>query len=684
MKASYFASRAGTLFLAICRSAAIPCSSLGVDAPSRVEDTAGANKMAEAVDCSAGDFSVDWAGFVTVENTITVVNGTTLTVTGASNGSSFVAGANKTSLFQVVGGTLHLSRLTFVDGASDMGGAISAIDSTVTVDSCTFFRNTALYHGGATYLYTASLEAQNTTFIANTAAYSGGAIAAENSSVTLVNRSRLQDNVAIRKGGGVSAESCSSGNNSVGGGVSLLTSALKIFDTIFVDNRATVGGAIGATSSSVIVNTGARSEYAKAHCGENTRLEAASICVVYFSGNRGGCNGGAVFLYASTFEAHNTTFVGNSAMKDGGAVAAEISTLKASGAVFVNNTADNFGGAIVASNDAAVYFANTTTFEQNSANYGGAALLHSAIMFVEGESYFTNNSARESGGANSDRESGGAVYQCRSEIQVTGAVLMEANKAFAGGAMRVFDDSTLRVSGSITFLNNNAVEGAGMWVSQRSYVVVTGSCTFEGNQAENGAGLVLYKATTHFLSGSLAKFSNNTSVAAGGGIASFGGGNVILEGCASFTNNSAQLGGGMSVSGGSNVTIAGGDVIMTGNTASSSGGALYLESPNSAHIAGVNFVGNTAKEIGGAVSTVSAGALVTADADDFPKGTLALTHLTAEVMQRSATFSNCVLAENKADLSGGAVFVSGGFVSFASCNFHHNRAGENLDDFCNR
>ena len=94
----------------------MPCNSSQLVVPPIVEDTEGANQLAEAVNCSGGSFDVEWVGSVKLETAIRVLDGTTLSVTGAFDGSSRIDGFNETSLFDVIGGNLHLSKLTMVNG----------------------------------------------------------------------------------------------------------------------------------------------------------------------------------------------------------------------------------------------------------------------------------------------------------------------------------------------------------------------------------------------------------------------------------------------------------------------------------------------------------------------------------------------------------------------------------------
>ena len=115
------ATHALMLSFAVWRSAAMPCTLWQRSIPERVDNTSGASLLAEAVNCSGGSFDVEWAGLVEITQPIRVMNGTTLTVSGAPDGSSILDGANETSHFEVsqfrveiviLDQTTRISRLT--------------------------------------------------------------------------------------------------------------------------------------------------------------------------------------------------------------------------------------------------------------------------------------------------------------------------------------------------------------------------------------------------------------------------------------------------------------------------------------------------------------------------------------------------------------------------------------------
>ena len=120
-------------------------SSRNVVIPSVVDDTAGALQLAEAMGCvDNGSHTVEWVGSVMLETPIVVNGATSLIVTGAEDGSSWVDGASEQSLFTVRhGGTLSLSGLNLIRGNNYSGGAIYSHTSSIRVTNCSFSGNSA-------------------------------------------------------------------------------------------------------------------------------------------------------------------------------------------------------------------------------------------------------------------------------------------------------------------------------------------------------------------------------------------------------------------------------------------------------------------------------------------------------------------------------------------------------------
>lgn len=241
---------AGLLSLAAGQtsSGTVACAASALLGPSSlvVEDTAGAFRLAQAVNCSGGSFDVAWIGNVMVDETIHVLEGTTLNITGSADGTSIADGGGQTPLFKVDkgGGVLHLSDLTLANGSAEFGGALLAIEATITLNGCTFLANDASESGGAVLLFASELDAKDVSFARNSAQYIGGAVYADGSRITLDGLLSFFEN---------KVDGDSDLDSSIGGGVYLFDSSVTAAGRVeFVGNAAMNGGAAYVDTSTLV------------------------------------------------------------------------------------------------------------------------------------------------------------------------------------------------------------------------------------------------------------------------------------------------------------------------------------------------------------------------------------------------------------------------------------------------
>ena len=132
-----------------------------------VNDTQRAQSLAKALNCSGGRFEVEWYGNILVNQTLTVLGGTVLNVTGVGSDAS-MDGGGTTGLLIVINSSLHLSNIVLVNGNSTSGGAIAALGSGVVLNQTSFIGNTAKYNGGALFVAGGStLASGNETYFTN-------------------------------------------------------------------------------------------------------------------------------------------------------------------------------------------------------------------------------------------------------------------------------------------------------------------------------------------------------------------------------------------------------------------------------------------------------------------------------------------------------------------------------------
>ena len=130
------------------------------------------------------------------------------------------------------GEAVHLEALTVQHGIGALGGAMTVIDGSLTLDHVTFRANDGVY-GGALYLEDANLVATGTSWVDNTASHYGGAAYVEYSTVD-VQQSRFAGNFV---------------GNTHGGALYSYATDLSLSNSVIADNDAIQGGALYLTGS---------------------------------------------------------------------------------------------------------------------------------------------------------------------------------------------------------------------------------------------------------------------------------------------------------------------------------------------------------------------------------------------------------------------------------------------------
>lgn len=111
-----------------------------------VQDTEDAELLRLALNCTSGEFRVNWQGSIFLANSLRVLGGTSLHISGVGNSPS-VNGRSAVGLFIVEDGLLHIENLSLVQGNSTDGSATHAVDSVVSLRNCSLRHNHAnKYH----------------------------------------------------------------------------------------------------------------------------------------------------------------------------------------------------------------------------------------------------------------------------------------------------------------------------------------------------------------------------------------------------------------------------------------------------------------------------------------------------------------------------------------------------------
>ena len=112
--------------------------------------------MAEAINCSGGSFQVEWRGNISMDETISVVNGTVLRIYGSPDGA-IMSGNLEIRLITVINASLYLRDVSMEFRSALVGGAIAASASNMTINQTSFVSNQAGGMGGALYAIDGSI-----------------------------------------------------------------------------------------------------------------------------------------------------------------------------------------------------------------------------------------------------------------------------------------------------------------------------------------------------------------------------------------------------------------------------------------------------------------------------------------------------------------------------------------------
>lgn len=345
---------------------------------------------------------------------------------------------------------LHVWSSTFSNCSSgDGGGAIHArntasyIDSTVTIEDCTFTGNTGKYGGAIrTSTFYGTWSVTGCEFTSNNGTQTGGALYISRVSDTAtIDNCTFSTNTCASIAGALYCE----GNTLGDGGV------INVSNCTFTGNTAKLRGAI---STGLV--------------GYERELVSVENC--QFTGNSSTSDSGAMYLAAGTMM-RNCTFESNSADSDAGA--ATIAG-HAADCTFTNNTAADDGGAVVL--DPGALLSNCTFTGNTAGMWAGAVWISYASTPAQGGTIsacsFVNNSA-EGGGA--IKAYGGTIRNCTT---------MSNNRAtyYGGGAI----SARLTEITNCVISDNQAPQGSGGGITANECFI--SQCTITGNSAGDDGG----------------------------------------------------------------------------------------------------------------------------------------------------------------------------------------------------
>lgn len=388
-----------------------------------------------------------------------------------------------------------------------------------------------------------------------------------------------------------------SGNKAYnGGGLYNLGIIDAIENEVYSNNSARLAG--GAITNFATINTINATFTNNSTTDENSFggaiFNSGKIGAIngFFDGNTSASYGGAI-VNAGEISSISGKFTNNQAKIAGGAIVTsdvrnETLTLNANlkeikNSIFENNKATDKsggGGAIMNNQFTNTLTINSSSFNSNSANDGGA-IFNTGSLAVS-NSTFTNNTAQRTGGAIanvSDTE-----QKVNANLTVQNSNFYNNQSDMAGGA--IYTDSTLTVKKS-NFYNN------------RTNKTVSAENS-KGNEESSGLGGGAISSVMGDLNIEEASFTNNETNGNGGAIYSLIGTQSIKN--SDFTGNKAEQDGGAIYAlsfDNSKETTTITDSNFINNTAVKNGGAISLENTQASIIAknkDVTFSGNTAEK----------------------------------------------------------------------------------------
>ena len=692
------------------------------------ESTTGVLTTAGAVDLggalsATGNVATD--GAIISGSAIKVVGDATLANNESTTGVLTTAGAVD------LGGALSATGNVATDGAIISGSAIKVVgDATLANNesttgavlslgdveiggALTAENNKATSSGGAIAAVGAVSVVGDATLTGNEAGASGGAIAANGAvsfggALNATNNKAVGSGGAILSGAGVSVvgDATLTGNTAGGAGGAIVAQNVEIGGSLTASgNSAATGGAIYATGAVEIDGSLTATNNAATALAGGVIASASSVSVggdATLTGNSAQGSGGAIAAVQNVVIVGAAKAENNAAGLAGGAIAADGSVEIGGDATFANNSAQGAGGALVALGD--VSLGGSATLTGNSAGEAGGAISANGSLEIVGALTASDNTAGGFGGAiavgggvsvgadatltgNEAAFSGGAIYAKDGDVEITGVLSAENNKA---GAQAVEINSTVETTtledGTVveTTVKTFATDGfGGAIAAPNGDVSVVGDATLTGNSSAGYGGAVYAGGAVSF--GGSATLSNNeakdatatvettvvttpvegdattettsetlvATVGRGGAIAA----NAAFEvvGSLTATNNKATENGG-AISANGAITV-GGDAILSGNEGAVGGAMLSL---GDVVIGGaLTAENNKATVSGGAISAVGS---LTVGGDATLTGNEAAQIGGSLAANGAVSLGGSLTATNNAATVGGAI-LSGAGVS---------------------
>lgn len=583
------------------------------------------NKIEGNVDVDLSGTSQD--GETTVDKKVEISGGT---ITGATESGVTIKDAGDTNVL--------LKDLTIEDNKGTQGGGVHIENSqNVTIDHCIIRDNkttevsengsdVSVGAGGGVFVSDNSHVTITDSKILDNTGTRGGGIYTEHSTVEVVEKSEIKNNIATDVPSGAS-----NSNKGLGGGIYSFDSTLTVTDSTISDNEAK-----GSTSL-IISNDGELSSSTLGNGG-------GGICAVGKKSD--------VTLDKVTVTGNKATSNVSTNLGAGGGIEAQGGSLTVKDSTISNNNARGNGGGIFSA-EGNVLDVSGSTIQGNKGNNGGG--IHT------GE-------ARDP-----------SKTPSKATITDTKVLENEAIGSGEGGGVYVGTraDATLK---GCTVANNKSVSTGG-GIAAKLGTVTLDDTTVENNQAVNGGGLfhlgIAVPGSLTLQNGSIIR--NNTASSMGGGL--FLWGNVGLKSENSeISGNKALYGAGIAASqytadyASPKLELVDTKVNNNGDASTVMGGGIYAAQGVVLNAKNTKFLGNTAKSGGGILLWNNSSADLNNSEVSGNKATGNGGGVYVYDATCSLTTSNGTVFRENSGYRGGGIFSSGGTVTVEDSTFEKNTA----------
>ena len=573
------------------------------------------------------------------------------------------------------GATLVLDRnYTYTSGDSIDG---IVINKDLTIDGAGYTLNGANQASILKISGNSHVVLKNLNFI-NAYGTNGSAISLSASDSIDISNSKFINNVALTSGGAIYISSSST-----------ITANSKITDSVFINNKATNGGAISARGTLIdIISSTFNNDTATNNGGSVFVDVGAYVDNCVFAQSSANIDGGAFYLYSiiadvsqlpadavRKYGMFNTKFISCSAGYDGGAGYIHGSRGVVSNVTVIDCRAGNEGGAgYIYGNRGQLL---NSTFINNTARQNGGAIVWSGINGIISGCQFVNNTATMGSGA--------ALYQKPDDdvsvfdgISIINCSTFINNVArYHGGA--VYVSGIFAVIHNSQFMQDRARDGAGIYLDVGASIEY---CNFIGEKANNNGGAVYLSASIINTDGVEQRWIDllrdnigvrhstviNCSAGYDGGACYVAGNNGIVTNV-TLINNSAGHDGGAGYVAGSFGKLYNSTFIN--NRAARDGGAL-MWAGDGGYVCNVTCILNHAD--GGSGSICVKGSNITIVKSRFSLSNATLNGGAIYVYGSYVTISESIFDKCAATAyHGGSIFIDGRFTSIVGCNFTMNR-----------